>query len=150
MEPKISVILPVYNQEKYISGTIESVLSQTFSDFEFLIVDDGSTDSSAQIIKDYAEKDSRIVPYFEENSGKCKATNFLVEKATAKWCAFLDADDQMLPDRLARQIEFHNQNPLLQASSGHSFYINDKNETLGMQKYPHLKSIEECDRVRKT
>jgi glycosyltransferase involved in cell wall biosynthesis len=150
MEPQISVILPVYNQQKYIAGTIESVLCQTFSDFEFLIVDDGSTDGSAQIIKDYAAKDRRIIPYFERNSGKCKATNFLVAKAKGKWCAFLDADDQMLPDRLARQIEFHNQNPLLQGSSGHSYYINEKNETLGMQKYPHLKSIEECDRVRKT
>ncbi|HEX9152619.1 MAG TPA: glycosyltransferase family A protein, partial [Flavobacterium sp.] len=105
-EPLVSVIMPVYNQEQYLIETIESVLAQTLKDFEFIILDDGSTDQSAQIIRRYAELDKRINAFFYSNSGKCVSTNFLVNQAKAKYCAFLDADDVMLPERLERQISF--------------------------------------------
>src|SRR3712207_5201276 len=100
MEPLVSVILPVYNQEKYVAETIESVLAQTFREFEFIILDDGSTDNSALIIRQYAAQDSRIIPLFQSNSGRCVATNNAVSAARGPWCALLDADDVMLPDRL--------------------------------------------------
>ena len=122
----MSVILPVYNQAPYIAETIESVLGQSFKNFEFIIWDDGSTDQSAEIIKCYAKNDNRIRAYFEKNSGKSIATNKIVEFAEANLCAFLDADDVMLPDRLQYQIKFHQDNPGIHASSGHCYYINEK------------------------
>lgn len=145
--PYISVVLPVYNQGKYIAETIESVLAQTYTDFEFLILDDGSTDNSAAIIREYAAKDSRIKAYYEPNSGKSAATNNLVGKAFGTWCAFLDADDVMLAERLATQIEFHQANPSINASSSHCYYINQKGDKFGVQRYSHLKDLNGCKQV---
>lgn len=147
MKQSISVILPVYNQEKYLVETIESVLTQTFQDFEFLILDDGSTDDSAHIIREYAKKDKRIVPFFESNSGRCNATNKLVNLAKGKWCAFLDADDVMLPNRLEMQIAFHLANPEIDASSCNCYYINKDSKILGEQRHPCPKTIEDCKRI---
>jgi glycosyltransferase involved in cell wall biosynthesis len=148
MQPKVSVILPVYNQEKFIEEAIKSVLSQTFTDFELLITDDGSTDNSSQIIKKFADEDKRIIPFFLNNAGKCNATNNLVNKAQSRWCAFLDADDVMLPDRLEKQVSFHLNNPEVQASSVHCYYINEEGKYLGVQKYPSLVTIEDCRKAR--
>ena len=67
--PKISVILSVYNNEKYISLAIESIINQTFKDFEFIIINDGSTDNTQKIIQNYAKKDSRILSFQQENQG---------------------------------------------------------------------------------
>lgn len=143
MEPLISVVMPVYNQEKYLAETIESVLNQSFKDFEFIILDDGSTDNSAQIIRQYAAKDERIVPFFQANTGKCVATNSLVAKARGKWCAFLDADDVMLPKRLEKQLGFHLEHPEIDASSSHCYYINKDSHLLGKQFYENLSTIKE-------
>lgn len=139
----LSVVMPVFNQEKFLAKTIESVLTQTFWDFEFLILDDGSTDNSAEIIRSYAERDKRIKSFFEPNAGKCLATNKLVEKAKGEFCAFLDADDLMLPERLEKQLTFHKHNPSIDASSCHCYYIDEIGTTLGKQRYPYLKTIEE-------
>ena len=144
----VSVVMPVYNQEKYLAETIESVLNQSFCDFEFLIVDDGSTDESAQIIRSYAAQDKRIIPFFKNNAGKCVATNNLVTIAKGKYCALLDADDVMLPDRLERQVAFHLANPEIDASSGHCYYINEKSRMLGRQYYPGLETPEECRKLQ--
>ncbi|MBC7888339.1 MAG: glycosyltransferase [Ferruginibacter sp.] len=143
MLPLASVILPVYNQEKYLEETIESILHQSFQDFELIILDDGSTDHSAQIIRQYAKKDSRIRAYFQDNEGKSLATNTLVNKAGGEWCFFLDADDVMLPERLERQVAFHRANPLVNASSSHCYYINEKGNSFGTQRYPGLSTIAE-------
>lgn len=144
MHPLISVILPVFNQEKFLIETIESVLCQTHGDFEFLILDDGSTDNSAEIIRYYSVRDKRIKSFFGPNAGKCSATNILVEKASGKFCAFLDADDVMLRERLEKQLALHRANPEIDASSCHCWYINEKGTVLGKQRYPFLKNIEEC------
>ncbi|TGE04308.1 glycosyltransferase family 2 protein [Hymenobacter fodinae] len=147
MAPTVSVILPVYNQEPYLAETIESVLGQSFTDFELLILDDGSKDGSADIIRRYAATDARIHAFFEPNAGKCNATNKLVEKAQAHWCAFLDADDVMLPERLARQVAFHEANPAIGASSCHCTYISPTGEFLGVQRYLGLRTVEECQQA---
>lgn len=144
MEILVSVIMPVYNQEKYLTETIESVINQSYENFEFLILDDGSTDSSAEIIKEYAFKDSRIKSFYEQNSGKCNATNKLVNLANGSYCAFLDADDCMFPDRLEKQIAFHKENSAVDASSCHCYYINDDGKFLGIQKFPYLRTIDDC------
>jgi len=89
--PYFSIVIPVYNKEKFVAKTIESVLSQTFTDYEIIIVNDGSTDQSeAKIL---AFKDNRIQYYSKKNEGVALARNFGIEKATAEYICFLDADD---------------------------------------------------------
>jgi len=150
MIPLISVILPVYNQEKYVAETIESVLAQTFADFELLLHDDGSTDGSAAIIRDYALRDPRIRASFALNAGKCTTTNRLVEKAQGQWCAFLDADDVMLPERLEKQFAFHQKHAEVDATSCHCQYINEHGRHLGFQRYPGLRTAEDGRRALAT
>ena len=111
-EPKISVVMPVYNREQYLKESIDSILSQTFTDFEFIIVDDQSTDSSWQIIQEYAAKDSRIVAV--KNTGKkgCyPARNCGHRLAKGKYIAVMDSDDISLPHRLQTQFDFMEKNP---------------------------------------
>lgn len=93
MTPKISVIVPVYNVEKYISMCIDSILSQPFTDFELILVDDGSTDCSGQICEEYAIRDKRVRVKHVENGGPSKARNLGLSYATGKWVMFVDADD---------------------------------------------------------
>lgn len=90
---KISVIVPVYNTEKYLHRCIDSVLGQTFTDWELLLIDDGSTDSSSTISDEYASKDSRVRVFHRENKGLSSARNRGLEEACGDWVIFLDSDD---------------------------------------------------------
>lgn len=92
---KISLIMPVYNSEKYVGDTIENILNQTFSDFELILVDDGSKDSSGTICDEYASKDNRIKVIHKENGGICDARNKGLEIAQGKYIMFSDNDDLM-------------------------------------------------------
>ena len=108
---KVSVITPVYNCENTIAQTIDSVLSQTYTDFELILVDDCSPDSSASIIKEYAERDNRIIyTKMPVNSRPALARNRGIEISKGRYIAFLDSDDVWLPDKLEKQIEFMNEN----------------------------------------
>lgn len=89
--PQISVIIPLFNKEDFIENTLESVKAQTFSDFEIVIVNDGSTDNSVKIVENFT--DNRIKIFHTENKGVSSARNFGIEKASGKYIAFLDADD---------------------------------------------------------
>lgn len=91
--PTISVVISVYNGEKYLSEAIESVLNQTYKDFEFIIINDGSTDNSLEIIKKYQNQDERIVLISRENKGLVSSLNEGIEKAKGKYIARMDADD---------------------------------------------------------
>lgn len=103
--PLVSVIMPVYNSERYLKEAIESILNQTFQDFEFLIFDDGSTDNSKEIIKEYVDKDDRIVPFFSEvNCGYVVHLNKGIELAKGEFIARMDSDDISLPTRFEKQI----------------------------------------------
>ena len=93
MKPLISIIVPIYNVEKYLSRCINSVLSQTFPDFELLLIDDGSTDKSGYICDGYAQKDSRIKVFHIENGGVSAARNYGLDNARGEWITFVDADD---------------------------------------------------------
>lgn len=90
---KISVIVPVYNAEKYLHRCIDSILAQTFTDFELLLVDDGSKDCSAVICDEYAAKDVRVRVFHKENGGVSSARNLGLDNANGEWIAFCDADD---------------------------------------------------------
>ena len=91
--PLISVIMPVYNTSQYLRRSIESVLNQTFKDFELICINDGSTDNSLQILEEYATTDSRIKIINQENSGAGYSRNVGISRSTGKYLAFLDADD---------------------------------------------------------
>jgi len=103
--------MSVYNGEKYLREAIESILNQTFDDFEFLIVDDGSTDKTLEILREYAKKDSRIkVIVNQGNIGLTKSLNKAIREAKGEYIARQDADDVSMPERLEKQIEFLERN----------------------------------------
>lgn len=91
--PKVSVIIPVYNTEEYIGETLNSIINQTLKDIEIIVINDGSTDNSLQIINEYAKTDNRIFVYIQENQGQSIARNFGVSKASGDYIYFMDSDD---------------------------------------------------------
>lgn len=135
--PKISVIMPVYNSEKYLRESIESILNQTFTDFEFILIDDCSTDNSWNIIEEYNKKDNRIIAIKnEKNMGVSFNRNLGIKKSISEYIAFLDSDDIALSERLYKQYCFleNNNNFCL---CGTNFDIIDKNsKKIGERKFP--------------
>lgn len=106
--PEISVIMPVYNGKKYLAEAIDSVLNQTFQDFEFIIINDGSTDKSMEIIKSF--KDDRIVIINQDNQGVAKSLNNGINIARGKYIARMDADDISYKDRFKIQVDYLEKN----------------------------------------
>lgn len=107
----VSIITPVYNAEKFIGETIESVINQTYTEWEMILVDDCSTDKSADIVKIFCERDSRVKYHkLEINSGAAVARNTALEIARGKYIAFLDSDDLWDKDKLTFQLEFMKKN----------------------------------------
>lgn len=98
--PKVSIIVPVYNVEKYLLHCVESILSQTYVDWELLLIDDGSPDGSGSLCDEYASKDSRIRVLHKKNGGVSSARNLGLENATGEWITFVDADDWISPQTL--------------------------------------------------
>ena len=93
MKDKISVIVPIYNMENYLKRCVESILNQTYTNLEIILVDDGSTDSSLEICRYFENKDKRVRVYTKENSGLSASRNFGVERATGVYIGFVDSDD---------------------------------------------------------
>ena len=109
--PAVSVALSVYNGARFLAEAIDSVLAQHFGDFEFLILDDGSTDATPDMIRAAAARDPRIRPIIRENRGLVASLNQLLAEARAPLVARMDADDICLPHRFARQVAFLRENP---------------------------------------
>jgi len=109
--PAVSVLLPVFNAERYLGAALESVLAQTFTDFECVIVDDGSTDTSPTILAHHAARDGRIRIIRQENMGIVAALNRGLAECSASLVARMDADDICLPQRLATQLDYLNRHP---------------------------------------
>ncbi|MED4127779.1 MULTISPECIES: glycosyltransferase family 2 protein [Shouchella] len=113
-EPLVSIITPVYNCERYLADTIESILSQTYENWELLLINDASQDGSSEIAKHYQSKDHRIhLFHLSSNSGAAVARNLGLTRATGKYVAFLDGDDLWKPQKLARQVHFMEKNNYL-------------------------------------
>jgi hypothetical protein len=108
--PAVSVLMPVYNGEKYLKKAIESVLHQSFADFEFIVVDDGSNDGTANILASYQGRDDRIQVLHQSNQGLVAALNTGLSLARGKYVARMDADDIAMPERLAEQVAALDQN----------------------------------------
>ena len=103
----VSVIMPVYNAEKYLEETLDSVLNQTYEDIEIIWVDDTSSDGSRDILGKYKEKSKKIKTiYLTENAGVANARNVAIQNAEGRFIAFLDSDDVWLPEKISRQINF--------------------------------------------
>ena len=100
--PEISVIVPVYKAEAYLHACIDSILSQTFSGFELILVDDGSPDGCGAICDDYAARDSRVRVIHQKNQGQAAARNHALAAAEGEWVCFVDSDDAVHPQMLER------------------------------------------------
>ncbi len=122
--PRVSVVMPVYNGAAFLDAAIDSVLSQSVSDLELIIVDDGSTDRTPVILDRWDSRDVRISILRKANSGISDTLNMGLQAARAAWIARLDADDLMLPRRLERQLAFVGDNPDI-AAAGSYFDIID-------------------------
>lgn len=109
--PKVTVLMPVYNGEKHLEKAIESILTQTFRDFEFIIIDDGSTDGTPTILARYQQKDSRMRVCYQKNEGVTASRNRGCHLAKGNYIAVMDADDVSLPERLAKQVAYLDAHP---------------------------------------
>lgn len=121
--PEVTVALAVYNNAPYVGEAIDSILGQTFTDFEFLIVNDGSTDGSAEVIDARAASDRRIRVIHQSNRGLIASLNLLFAEASAPWVARMDGDDISLPDRLGKQLAHVKADPRLGVISCNSILI---------------------------
>ena len=123
----ISVVIPSYNHDKYISEAIQSVLNQTYQDFEIVITDDGSSDNSVKLIKEFT--DPRIKLFiFSENKGACLAVNNCIENSTGEFIALLNSDDVFLPNKLEIQLDFLNSHPEIGAVFSYAKIINEDSD----------------------
>lgn len=129
--------MPVYNTSKYISKALDSVLEQTFKDFEIIVVDDGSTDNSIEILKGYSTRDSRVrVFQNEQNRGVSYSLNYALRYASAPLVARMDSDDIMVEGRLEKQYAYMQKNPDCVVLGGQQTYINENDEITGNTTFP--------------
>ena len=136
--PMISVVMPVYNAEKYVAEAVESILQQTYTDFEFIIIDDCSTDNSYGILQTYAAKDIRIRLFKNDVNNKLpKTLNFGIAQSNGKYIARMDADDISLPERFAKQVEFMESHPEIGVcGTWIKEFIDENKQITRMVEYP--------------
>jgi len=137
--PFVSVFTPNYNNSKYLSETIESILNQEYSNFEYIIIDDYSTDQSWELIKNYAKKDSRIKCFRNgRNLGIVKTRNkgFKYRSSKSKYYAIIDSDDISLSDRLKIQVDFLEKNQDYGLVGSNALIINEESKIISYRKYP--------------
>ncbi|GIW68018.1 MAG: hypothetical protein KatS3mg096_886 [Candidatus Parcubacteria bacterium] len=137
-KPLVSVIMPVYNGEKYLREAIESILNQTYKNFEFIIVDDGSTDNSVKIIKEYAKKDKRIRFFRNKNNlGTFGNYNYYIKNyARGKYIAIQEQDDISLKERFQLELDFLESHFDIVLAGGHINIIDSEGKIVGKRLYP--------------
>jgi glycosyltransferase involved in cell wall biosynthesis len=136
----VSIIVPLYKSEAFIRETLESVLAQTYSSFEIVVIDDGSPDKSADVCRSLG--DPRIRVFSRRNTGPCRARNFGIAQAKGEYIAFIDHDDKWLPKKLERHLEHLNRTPQVGVSYGPSAFIDIDGERLGLYQVPRLTGID--------
>ena len=135
-EPLISVVMPIYNAGPYLIDALASLLEQTFSRWEMLCVNDGSTDESPHILNWFASQDSRIRVLHQPNQGIVAALNLGCKQATAPWIGRMDADDVAFPDRLEKQFAYVEKHPQCVALGGAILEMDSNSRPLGIQTLP--------------
>jgi len=133
---KVTVLMSCYNASRWLHEAIESVLCQTFGNFEFILVDDGSTDETWDIIRAYRYRDQRIVPIRKENTGLQDSLNMGIAHARGEWIARLDADDLCEPDRLAEQLRYIHYHPEIVLLGAGFVEIDAQGRSVKKQLYP--------------
>lgn len=151
----ISIITPCYNQAPYIAETIESVIAQSFSEWELVIIDDGSTDNSAEIVKKYIEIDSRIHYFYQENAGPSAARNYGAKMSNGKFLLFLDGDNTISPNYLKIAYEYMESYMDCTLFTTYFDFIGDRNgdSRIRYQNYKLLlieNSIDCCSMMKKS
>jgi glycosyltransferase involved in cell wall biosynthesis len=136
---KVSVILPVYGVEKYIAEAVHSVLAQTFSDFELLIIDDGSPDRSVEICQQFTDPRIRIIQ--QQNRGLSGARNTGIRYAQGEYLAFLDGDDLWAPEKLEKQVAHLDNSPKVGLSFSRSAFVDETGKDLKTYQMPQLTGI---------
>jgi len=135
--PLVSVIMPVFNSASFLASAIDSILFQTYTNFELIIIDDASTDKSRQIISQYAKKDKRIKFIKNKiNLGVSLSTNIGISQAKGQFIAKMDSDDISLPSRLEKQIKYLQKHPRTIAVGGQCMVINETNQIIGNKNFP--------------
>lgn len=140
-DPSISVIMPVWNGERYLAEAIESILAQSFRDFEFIILDDGSTDRTPEILAEFAARDARIRVIRLGHEGIVVALNRGIDEARASWVARMDADDIARPDRFARQWAAIQAKPTAVLCHTHTSIIGDPNYVTPAGRFIRSKAL---------
>ncbi len=136
---KVSVVLPVFNVERYVTASIQSVLAQTYADFELVIVDDSSTDSSLRLCQQFTDPRIRIIQ--QKNRGLAGARNSGIRHAKGEYIALLDSDDLFAPEKLQRHVEHLDRSPKVGISFSRSAFIDEDSQPLGYYQMPKLKEI---------
>lgn len=139
MKPRVSILVAAYNAEGYIAHTIESVLTQSFTNWELIVCDDGSVDATASIVNSYAEHDSRIRLIGQANAGGAAARNTAYAVASGEFVVLLDADDMILPDKLQSQTSTLDQNPQVGVVYGDTWFCDPDGTRVELesQRYPN-------------
>ncbi|MGI0480101.1 glycosyltransferase family 2 protein [Geminocystis sp. CENA526] len=143
---KVSVIIPVYNSQTTVLQTLESVLNQTYSDFELIIVDDGSTDRSIELCQESIEQQNKVSPerikiVHQQNRGLAGARNTGIRHSQGEYLAFVDADDLWLPEKLEYHVQHLDHNPTVGVSFSRSEFIDIEGKALGIYQIPQLTNI---------
>jgi len=137
--PLVSVVVPIFNAERFLSDAIESVLTQSYRNLELILVDDGSTDDSYQIAQRYADRDARVkLVRNDRNVGIVLTRNRAFDETSpaARYFAVLDSDDVCLPDRLLRQVDFMESHPEHALVGGNTLIIDEQGAEIGRRIYP--------------
>ena len=125
---KLSVIMSCYNAEKFLAKSIQSIIEQTYKNFEFIIINDGSTDKTPEIINYYSSVDDRVIVIHQDNLGLTKALNIGIKLAAGKYIARMDADDISLPSRFEKFIKYVHEKGEINLYSTPAYTINEENE----------------------
>ncbi|WP_440873965.1 glycosyltransferase family 2 protein [Thalassotalea sp. PLHSN55] len=141
--PVVSVVIPMFNVEKYIEQSIRSVLAQSYSHFELILVDDGCTDNTLALIEQFDDFRIRVIK--QANRGLSGARNTGIDAARGIYVALLDADDYWAPEKLAVHIKHLNNNPKVGISYSPSLFVDDDSVLLGIGQYPKLKNVSCAD-----
>ena len=141
--------MPTYNASKYLADSIESILNQTYTNLELLITDDCSSDDTLNILKKFAERDSRVkVEYLKSNSGPGIARNKSIERAQGRYIAFCDCDDRWMPDKLERQIAHMTRKDCALCSSSY-LICDENNKVTGINISPNHLTLSNMKRDNK-